>query len=275
MKNRHLIISMCTPILLSVPTLIIGQNILQPEIAVNASPIREADVMWMKRIWRRIDLRQKMNHPFYFPEVPTQGRMSLFDNICIAAREGSIKVYDPGPLGMDDMFDIEFTRSQLEDVLTRMDSVPTIHLITGQQILVPYEDRVESREIIQYEIKEDWIFDKQRSVMEVRIIGICPIMVIKDSETGEFRGYKRLFWINYQDSRSEFAKWLCYNPRNDGEQLSFDDMLYKRIFASFIIKESNMYDRYLSEYLKGTEALLQAEEIEKNLFEMEHDLWNY
>ena len=33
----------------------------------------------------------------------------------------------------------------------------------------------ENRDIIQYEIKEDWFFDKQRSVLDVRIIGISPI----------------------------------------------------------------------------------------------------
>ncbi|MEZ4720648.1 MAG: gliding motility protein GldN [Flavobacteriales bacterium] len=266
---------MCTPILLSVPTIIVGQSVLEAQPVVNASPVREADIMWMKRIWRRIDLRQKINYPFYFPETPTQGRRSLFDYISAAAREGSVRVYNPGSLGIDDMFGAELSRSELEDVLVSIDSVPTIHLITGQQTMVPYEDRVESNEIIQYEIKEDWFFDKQRSVMEVRIVGICPIMLVKDPETDEFRGFKRLFWINYQESRSEFAKWVCFNSKNDGAQLSFDDMLNKRIFESYIIKESNVYDRYLNEYLQGAEALIEAEEIERRFFEMEHDLWSY
>ena len=28
-------------------------------------PIREADIMWSKLVWRMIDLREKMNQPFY------------------------------------------------------------------------------------------------------------------------------------------------------------------------------------------------------------------
>ena len=32
--------------------------------------IKEADIMWEKTIWREINLREKMNHPIYFPVDP-------------------------------------------------------------------------------------------------------------------------------------------------------------------------------------------------------------
>ena len=59
-----------------------AQNVLdgiyQPEHTLERrvipySPLREADVMWLRRVWRRVDLREKINHPFYFPEKAEQG----------------------------------------------------------------------------------------------------------------------------------------------------------------------------------------------------------
>ena len=50
----------------------------------------------------------------------------------------------------------------------------------------------------------------------------------------------------------------------------------KRMFSSTIVKESVIiYDRNVSDFMVGLDALLEAERIKEELFNFEHDLWEY
>ena len=53
------------------------------------------------------------------------------------------------------------------------------------------------------------------------------------------------------------------------------DIFWKRMFSSYIIKESNVMDRKVNEYMIGLDAILKSEEIKAELFNIEHDLWEY
>ena len=262
-----------------------AQNVLdgiyQPEHTLERrvipySPLREADVMWLRRVWRRVDLREKINHPFYFPEKPEQGRKSLFDVIKESIlNDGTLTAYDPGPLGDDDMFTKRMTPDEVRGLLSKVDTVYSENLLTGdmEQQLVPMD--VKSTDVKWYEIKEEWFFDRQRSVMEVRIIGICPMLAKKDELSGEFRGLKKLFWIYYPEARFVFVKSEIFNRANDVERRTYEDVFWKRQFGSYIIKMSNVYNRSIDQYKKGLDALLEAEDLKHTIFIMEHDLWSY
>ena len=238
--------------------------------------LREADVMYTKRIWQQVDLREKMNHPFYYPVKPIADRKSLFDVIRQALLvEGSLVAYSTGPAGDDDEFRYPFSPNQVDSVLNPTVLIPEFDLDTGEKIGDRPEQRpIESQAITKYLVKEDWIWDRQRGERYVRIIGIAPLWQETDEE-GELKAPQTLFWLYYPECRYVFANAEAYNPMNDSQRRTFEEIFQKRFFNSFIVKESNVYDRSIASYALGLDALAESQRIKHDLFLLEHDLWHY
>jgi gliding motility associated protien GldN len=147
-------------------------------------------------------------------------------------------------------------------------------LDTEEWTEVIVEDAVETSEIKQYLLKEDWFFDRQRSVMEVRIIGMAPMQEVRGDD-GEVRGFAPIFWLYFPECRYVFANSKVFNRQNSVATLSFDDLFTKRYFNSYIIKEANVFDRKINEEYQGIDALLEADRVKNDIFLIEHDLWHF
>ncbi len=232
--------------------------------------IRAADVMWSKRVWREIDFRQKFNQKFYFP-IETQANWKSFITVVLdALKEGQMQAYD---ISNTDELLVPITYSEIVGRQTF-----ELHNIMRRPY-PPYEEydtiiytEFDPTKVMRIRVKEDWYFDKQRSQMMVRIQAICPVM-IKEKNGQEIT--EPLFWISYPDSRDVFAQALVFNRENAAMRLNFDEVFGKRLFDSYVYKEANVFDRRISQYATGVDALLESERVKREMFEFEENLWEY
>jgi len=255
------------------------------------APLRQADVMWSRKIWREIDLRQKINHPFYYPEnngeplnAVTSDRKSLIDVIYAAINEGSITAY--GNAVYDDEFRQEMSQDEIKRIGgARQEVTQTIDsklILQGVDIEFAKKDTFinipfDRNTVKKWRLKEEWFFDKQRSVMDVRIIGLAPLQENKDEITGRLTGgFSPLFWVYFPEARKILINAEVFNlVKNNAERRTYDDIFWKRMFGSTITKESSVMDRKVNEYMVGLDALLEADRIKTEIFNIEHDFWEY
>lgn len=237
--------------------------------------LREADVMWSKRVWVKIDIRQKINHPLYYPLENMGDRKSLFDVIKEGLLSESITAYVDGPAGeAADEFRFGVDRSMADSLLnpTIMSKKDNLDDDGAPPEYFPMPLPVKSQDIIAYKLKEDWIFDKQRSERYVRIIGIAPVIRPRDEQGNEKEGDKDLFWLHYPECRYTFNNYDVFNSHNSAQRMTFDQLFQMRMFHGYIIKEDNNYNRLIQQYALGIDGLLESERIKNELFVMEHDL---
>lgn len=241
--------------------------------------IREADVMWSKIIYRMIDLRQKQNLSLYYPTQPIGGRMNLVDLLLWGIDNEGIRAFSTNdPLNE---FTAQMTIDQIDDSFDAgSDTTRTTDPTTGQLIDVVVENPRKTYEIKKLLIKEKWFFDKNHSVMKVRIIGISPIRVYNREDDQGMPTDEILqtptFWVYFPEIRPILANHEVFNRNNDSQRISFDDFFMQRRFASHIFAVSNVYDnRWINSYTMGVDALLEADKQKEWLFNIEHDLWEY
>ena len=245
-------------------------NILSAKVTPYPN-LREADVAYQKRVWREIDTREKMNQFLSSP------KRRLIDVFMEAIQAGELTAYDATPGQKDnpggDEFTTQLTAAQARNKMA--DSVVVDKFDkNGDKVGSSLKaGELNADSIVKFRIKEDWIFDRQRSIFEPRIVGIAPMIKIKVA--GVEGDYQPAFWIYFPDARPILATKEVVSRSSDATGLSFDDIFMKRIFASYIVKVSNDKDERIKDYAQGIDRLYEAEKVKKQLMDWELNLWSY
>ena len=238
--------------------------------------IREADVLWKKRVWREIDVREKQNIGFRYTGDENTGGGMFIEILIDAIKRGKIVAYST----FDDRFTQKLTKDQvMEKLIPKDDTLPIEDPITGQTTLKIIKHDFKPEEITRFRVKEDWIFDRNVGKMVVRIVGLAPV---KDQygDDGGYKGSYALFWLYYPDIRTTLSAYEVYSPSNEVYRYTWDEFFESRQFSSKIFKVSNALDQRFEDIF-GTdgrgklEALYEAQENATEIFNKEHDMWVY
>lgn len=232
--------------------------------------LQSDDVMFVKRVERIIDVREKQNQPMDCPSNP------LSRLLYKAVLENKLLAFDPvdlkTPINIEQFVklgsDTEFLNTPVNG------DYETYKEDTVVNVMIP-ELRIK-----RYKIIEDWIYDKKQSQYFARIICIIPQYQLKIG--GIDLGWVDLCALKYyskdgKDIRHLLVKEPVFNRQNQVSPLSYDDWFEQRLFASYIVKMSNPWGTAIREEAEfkdnGIDALLEAEKMKRMLQEKEENLY--
>ncbi len=252
------------------------------KLVIQSPYLRQADVKFRRRIWRVIDLRQKLNKAWTWPRSPIS---QVFWEL---GTKGLARAY------ANDSFNRIITPEQIIEETSTLDKVPVLMagVDPADATENDYEDSITFvqfswEDIKKFEIVEDWVFDYKHGEFKPIIIGIAPLkpnFIDEPQPDGSNKkkmvGESRPFWLKMDDCRPTLAKSQVFNRYNDAMRLNWDQQInLHRIFDSYIVKQTDWDDQYISGKTEfkgdGVAALLESEKIKNDLFIFEHDVWEY
>ena len=272
-------------------------------------PIDESNIMWKQRLWRRMDLNEKQNQPFfskgneitkYLMDWVQSGVLQPYKNDSLKTKitkEDFIKNLVMENVGNENaLSDAEKaagfgteaggTTAGADDGWG--DPKPKTPATAGTKpaandgfsnptpTSTDLNNLYYAKQLSILELREDAIFDKQRSRLYYDIQSITIIIPANmttagfDRNVGSFR-YKdldKLFRSN--------PNCVWYNEQNEAQHKNMADAFDLRLFHARLTKKGNSKDDDLDTIYGGSkQGLVQSQQLEYKLMEMEHNLWEY
>lgn len=258
----------------------VERSVFKDRIPLPYEHLRADDALFMERVWRELDIREKINQPFGYRSDDDNGNQRFVNIMVNAVRSGKVTAFNAD----DDRFTTPLDSAQFEKVLSggaQCDTLPVYNLNDPTKIdkYVVNCNSLNPDQVVKFRIKEDWVFDREASRMYCRIIGIAPCKTTMSVDGKTERGATPLFWIYYPDLRETLAKSEVYNSKNMGmNRLTWEELFETRMFSSYIIKSTleNAQNRTIRAYIKDPIlALLEGDNIKNKIFDYEQNLWSY
>ena len=210
----------------------------------------DADIPWMRVIYRQIDLNKEKNMPLYYPEESTENQENLFRIVMKLLANNQIPAYEY--LDGREIFTDEY-RIKVKEMFDRCHILyaPGKGYSEKNPRFTVEESDIPSNEVLSYYILEKWIFDRRTSQVKPSIEAICPVL----HRTGDFGGEAvkyPMFWVKY----------------------NYDDYFQMRMYEGEIYKTQNLRNQSLMQMYPNDSIRKQAQDsIEKQLKNFNENLW--
>ena len=238
--------------------------------------LRWDDALYAEKVWRELDLREKMNKIFMYEAVDDNGSQIFVNMLMKAVQTGEVTAFS------DDRFTTPLAIADVQQLTSgKLDTFPIydtkqIDKIVGWNVTRASFD---AKSVTRIRLKEEWVFDRESSRMFVRILGIGLLKTEYIPNTTKERGTSSLFWVYYPDLRPMLVKAEVYNPKNMGQsRMTWEELFESRMFSSYIVKSTldNPGNKMIRNYINDPILrLLEGENIKEKIFNFEQDLWSY
>ena len=233
----------------------------------------DADLQWMKVIYRSLDLTKGKNPALYYPEEPNEDGQSLFFIIMRLLANNQLTAYEY--LDGREMFTDEF-KVNVGELLDRF------HVMyspakgsTEKNPKYTIEDAdIPGNEVLSYYIIERWEFDTRSNAMNTRVEAVCPVLHRTDEFGGEAIKYP-MFWVKLNDIRPYMAnQYVFTDDDNNLPRYSLDDFFKLNMYTGDIYKTKNLRNLSLMQMFPEEKDLKHAQDsIEQRLQAFNNDLW--
>ncbi|MEI9946791.1 MAG: gliding motility protein GldN [Chitinophagaceae bacterium] len=238
--------------------------------------LRSDDALYAEKVWRELDLREKLNQPFRYEAEGDNGSEMFVNMLLRAVNTGQVTAF------ADDRFTTPMTVAELQQLTVgSADTVGQVDPNDPSKVVryVVTRASFDAKTVVKLRIKEEWVFDREASRLFCRILGIAPLKTQYFPNGQERPGSTPMFWVYYPDMRPILTKYEVYNPKNMGNsRMTWEELFESRMFSSYITKSTidNAANRVIKGYIKDPIlALLEGDNIKEKIFNYEQDLWSY